>query len=68
MQIEFTTREKKLILILRKVRDDWSYSDIARTLNDLFPEDNNRMRSGSGVRQYIIKEREGRDRSHPFSG
>ena len=38
-QIEFTTREKKLILILRKVREDWSYSDIARTLNDILPED-----------------------------
>lgn len=67
-QIEFTNREKKLILALRKVRKDWSYSDIARMLNDILPEDNMRQRSGSGVRQYIVKEREGRDRSPPSSG
>jgi hypothetical protein len=56
-QIEFTTREKKLILILRKVREDWSYSDIARTLNDILPEDNQRNRSGSGVKKFIARER-----------
>lgn len=56
-QIEFTTREKKLILILRKVREDWSYADIARTLNDILPEDNQRNRSGSGVKKFIASER-----------
>ena len=53
---EFTTREKALILALGRSREEWSPNDIARLLNDVLPEDNERARTGSGVKQFLTKE------------
>lgn len=51
----FTTREKKLAILLANPRE-LSANDIARTLNDLIPEDGHGTRSGAGVREIIAKE------------
>jgi hypothetical protein len=56
MPREFTSRERVLILALGRSREEWSLNDIARLLNDVLPEDNNRCRTGNGVRQWLVKE------------
>jgi hypothetical protein len=60
MTREFTNRERYLIKVLAMDRREWSFNDVARVLNDVLPEDNMRERSGSGVRQFIAKEKGGR--------
>lgn len=52
--------EKAQIILMRRHPENFSYEDIARYLNRLFPEHNHGCRTRDGIYRYVSKTLESR--------